>query len=124
MEYLFNKFDEDGSNSIEFEEFRKWLEDNECRMTSSNVSRGAKRLSVLTLPITKPSGSLEERSSYVLDKLKIAIVKYNINLLDLFKKVYMIHIYQYDKSSDHNLDEKEMGLMLKRIEPTITEEET
>lgn len=33
VEYIFNKFDEDGSNSIEFEEFRKWLEDNNCRMT-------------------------------------------------------------------------------------------
>lgn len=33
IEYLFNKFDEDGSNSIEFEEFRKWLEDNDCRMS-------------------------------------------------------------------------------------------
>lgn len=35
IEYIFNKFDEDGSNSIEFEEFRKWLEDNDCRMSKS-----------------------------------------------------------------------------------------
>ena len=28
IEYIFNKFDEDGSNSIEFEEFKKWMEDN------------------------------------------------------------------------------------------------
>jgi len=33
IEYIFNKFDDDGSNSIEFEEFRKWLEDNDCRMS-------------------------------------------------------------------------------------------
>jgi Ca2+-binding EF-hand superfamily protein len=33
IEYIFNKFDDDGSNSIEFEEFKKWLEDNDCRMT-------------------------------------------------------------------------------------------
>lgn len=88
IEYLFNKFDDDGSNSIEFEEFKKWLEDNDCRMSQSSISRGAKRLSILTLPGQKPAGSLEERSGYVLDKLKIAIVKYNINLLDLFKKVF------------------------------------
>ena len=28
IEYIFNKFDEDGSNSIDFEEFKKWMEDN------------------------------------------------------------------------------------------------
>jgi calcium-dependent protein kinase len=50
IEYIFNKFDDDGSNSIEFDEFRKWLEDNECRMSQSSISRGAKRLSILTLP--------------------------------------------------------------------------
>lgn len=50
IEYLFNKFDEDGSNSIEFEEFRKWLEDNECKMTSASIIVRAKRLSILTLP--------------------------------------------------------------------------
>ena len=44
IEYLFNKFDEDGSNSIEFEEFKKWLEDNECRMSKSQISENAKRL--------------------------------------------------------------------------------
>ncbi len=32
IEYLFNKFDEDHSNSIEFEEFRKWLEDNDVNI--------------------------------------------------------------------------------------------
>ena len=63
-------------------------------MSSSVVSRGAKRLSILTLPVTKPNGSLEERSNYVLDKLKMAIVKYNINLLDLFKKVKLSTIYE------------------------------
>lgn len=31
IEYIFNKFDEDGSNSIDFEEFKKWLEDNSVR---------------------------------------------------------------------------------------------
>lgn len=29
IEYVFNKFDEDKSNSIELNEFRKWLEDND-----------------------------------------------------------------------------------------------
>ena len=87
VEYIFNKFDEDGSNSIEFEEFRKWLEDNNCRMTQSAIQRNAKRLSILSLPGSKPAGSLEQRAGYVLDKLKIAIVKYNISLFDLFKKV-------------------------------------
>ncbi len=28
IEYIFNKFDDDGNNQIEFEEFKKWLEDN------------------------------------------------------------------------------------------------
>jgi calcium-dependent protein kinase len=61
-----------------------------------------------------------------MDKLKMAIVKYNINLLDLFKKVifFLSIISKYDKSSDHKLDVKEMGHMLKRIEPSINEEET
>lgn len=31
IEYIFNKFDEDGSNSIDFEEFKKWMEDNSVR---------------------------------------------------------------------------------------------
>jgi Ca2+-binding EF-hand superfamily protein len=35
IEYLFNKFDDDGSNSISFEEFKKWLEENDCRMSKS-----------------------------------------------------------------------------------------
>ena len=92
IEYIFNKFDEDGSNSIEFEEFRKWLEDNDCRMSQSSIQKSAKRLSILSLPGSKPQGSLEERAGYVIDKLKIAIVKYNINLFELFKKVIMISI--------------------------------
>lgn len=50
-----------------------------------------------------------------MDKLKLAIVKYKIQLIDLFNK--------YDKSADHNLDEVEMGQLLKRIEPSITPEE-
>lgn len=29
IEYIFNKFDDDGNNFIEFNEFKKWLEDNE-----------------------------------------------------------------------------------------------
>ncbi len=39
---------------------------------------------------SKPVGSLEERVQYVIDKLKISIVKYNIDLLELFKKVLKI----------------------------------
>ena len=29
IEYIFNKFDDDGNNQIEFTEFKKWLEDND-----------------------------------------------------------------------------------------------
>jgi calcium-dependent protein kinase len=29
IEYIFNKLDEDRSNSIEFNEFEKWLKDND-----------------------------------------------------------------------------------------------
>lgn len=28
IEFIFNKIDEDGSNSIELAEFKKWLEEN------------------------------------------------------------------------------------------------
>jgi hypothetical protein len=66
--------------------FRKWLEDNDCRMSQSSIQRGAKRLSILSLPGSKPK-ALWKRGSCVIDKLKIAIVKYNINLFELFKKV-------------------------------------
>jgi calcium-dependent protein kinase len=33
VEFVFNKLDEDGNNQVEFEEFRKWLEMNEVRMS-------------------------------------------------------------------------------------------
>lgn len=29
IEYIFNKFDDDGNNLIEFTEFKKWLEEND-----------------------------------------------------------------------------------------------
>ncbi len=32
-------------------------------------------------------------------------------------------IIKFDKSSDHNLDEDEMGQLLRRIEPSINPEE-
>ena len=32
IEYIFNKFDEDGSNSIELIEFKQWLQINDVRM--------------------------------------------------------------------------------------------
>jgi len=35
----------------------------------------------------KSQGSIEDRALYVIEKLKQSIKKYNINLLDLFKKV-------------------------------------
>ena len=89
IEYLFNLFDDDGSNSIEFEEFTKWLEDNNCRMKRTEVRNNAKRLSVLVLPAKKPIGTIEQRTGYILDKLKIAIVRFNINLHELFKKVFL-----------------------------------
>ena len=31
IEYIFNKFDDDGNNQIEFTEFKKWLEDNDVK---------------------------------------------------------------------------------------------
>lgn len=31
IEYIFNKFDEDGNNQIEFDEFKRWLEKNEVK---------------------------------------------------------------------------------------------
>jgi Ca2+-binding EF-hand superfamily protein len=34
LEYIFNKLDEDGSNSIEFNEFEKWLKDNNVNYLS------------------------------------------------------------------------------------------
>lgn len=48
IEYIFNKFDEDGSNSIDFEEFKKWLEDNSVRnhnlqLDSSLIGEVSKR---------------------------------------------------------------------------------
>lgn len=33
VEYVFNKLDTDKSNTIEFDEFKKWLEENEVRMS-------------------------------------------------------------------------------------------
>lgn len=33
IEYIFNKIDEDGSNSIDINEFKKWLEANQVRMS-------------------------------------------------------------------------------------------
>lgn len=50
IEYIFNKFDDDGNNLIEFNEFKKWLEENDCRMTASEVSRTKKKVSILMKP--------------------------------------------------------------------------
>lgn len=47
IEYIFNKFDLDGNNLIEFNEFKRWLEENDVRMTASEVSRTRKKVSVL-----------------------------------------------------------------------------
>ena len=60
-------------------------------MSKSQVTKGAKRLQeIMNTTNSKPVGSLEERVQYVIDKLKISIVKYNIDLLELFKKVLKI----------------------------------
>jgi len=32
IEYIFNKFDDDGNNLIEFNEFKKWLEENDVNI--------------------------------------------------------------------------------------------
>lgn len=32
IEYIFNKFDDDGNNQIEFTEFKKWLEENDVAL--------------------------------------------------------------------------------------------
>ncbi|CAD8163035.1 unnamed protein product [Paramecium octaurelia] len=119
IEYIFNKFDDDGNNQIEFEEFKKWLEDNQI-VTNANPQqqqRGGgshKKLSILPHQL-KSQSSIEERANYVIEKLKLSIQKYKINLLDLFKK--------FDKSADQRLDKSEMGQLLKRIEPNISQEE-
>lgn len=38
IEYVFNMLDEDGSNTIEFNEFKKWLVENNCRMSQSEIN--------------------------------------------------------------------------------------
>lgn len=117
IEYIFNKFDDDGNNQIEFTEFKKWLEENDCRMTASEASRTRKQVNTLcqTGGAVKPNGSLDDRARLVIEKLKLSIVKYNIDLLSLFTK--------YDKSANNELDQGEMGKLLKRIDATVTEEE-
>ncbi|CAD8048740.1 unnamed protein product [Paramecium primaurelia] len=111
IEYIFNKFDEDGSNSIDFEEFKKWMEDNSIQVKQEKQIRDrSKKQSILG------KNTVEDRANYVIEKLKLSIIKYNIQLIDLFKK--------FDKSADLKLDLKEMGQMLKRIEPSINEDET
>lgn len=36
IEYIFNKFDSDGDNVIDFTEFQKWLEHNNIRLSIHN----------------------------------------------------------------------------------------
>lgn len=43
IEYLFHKFDEDGSNSIELGEFKKWLIANDVIIVKKDIEK-AKRL--------------------------------------------------------------------------------
>lgn len=38
IEYIFNKFDDDGNNLIEFTEFKKWLEENDVKFIFYLVS--------------------------------------------------------------------------------------
>lgn len=33
IEYIFNKIDEDGNGSVDLNEFKKWLEENNVRMS-------------------------------------------------------------------------------------------
>jgi len=44
VEYIFNKFDDDKDNTISFEEFTKWLSNNDVVMSTkipSNVPRAS-----------------------------------------------------------------------------------
>jgi len=36
IEYIFNKFDSDGDNKIDFTEFQKWLENHNIRLSVHN----------------------------------------------------------------------------------------
>ncbi len=79
-------------------------------MSTSKPKNSQKRVSVLTPSANKPNGSLEERSKWVLDKLRYAIEKYKIDIKELFIKVNFLStiiaisfntiILQYDKSKD------------------------
>lgn len=45
--FLFNKFDDDENGTIQFNEFKKWLEENKIRMTSKAPTKKVdKRVSV------------------------------------------------------------------------------
>lgn len=58
-------------------------------MTASEASRTRKQVNTLcqTGGAVKPNGSLDDRARLVIEKLKLSIVKYNIDLLSLFTKV-------------------------------------
>lgn len=43
IEFLFNKFDTDGNNEIDFKEFSNWLEQNDCPMKASSKEIVAKK---------------------------------------------------------------------------------
>lgn len=38
IEYIFNLIDEDANNTIELEEFKKWLKDNDVQMNINHDS--------------------------------------------------------------------------------------
>lgn len=54
VEYIFNLIDEDGNNTIELEEFKKWLKDNDVQM-SMNLYKH-KMVKVLEQNDQEPNG--------------------------------------------------------------------
>ncbi|CAK56585.1 unnamed protein product (macronuclear) [Paramecium tetraurelia] len=62
-----------------------------------------------------PQNLAQERAMMTIQKLVIAIEKYNINIFDLFRK--------YDKSDSQTLDVKEFGVMLRKIDSQLTDQD-
>ncbi|CAD8190461.1 unnamed protein product [Paramecium pentaurelia] len=62
-----------------------------------------------------PQSLAQERAMVTIQKLVIAIEKYNINIFELFRK--------YDKSDSQTLDVKEFGVMLRKIDSQLTDQD-
>ncbi|CAD8120799.1 unnamed protein product [Paramecium sonneborni] len=57
----------------------------------------------------------QERAKLTIQKLVIAIEKYKINIFELFRK--------YDKTDSQTLDVKEFGIMLRKIDSQLTDQD-